>query len=92
KQYYEEQSGGSYTVDGYVSNWLTVPGTAKEYGDDNPAGGHDNLNPKGPRNFVADALNAAVANGVNLSDFDELDIYDLDGDGNTNEPDGIVDH
>jgi len=92
KQYYEEQSGGSYTVDGYVSNWLTVPGTAKEYGDDNPAGGHDNLNPKGPRNFVADALNAAVANGVNLSDFDDLDIYDLDGDGNTNEPDGIVDH
>ena len=26
KQYYEEQSGGSYTVDGTVTKWLTVPG------------------------------------------------------------------
>ncbi|MFG6496216.1 immune inhibitor A [Fictibacillus sp. UD] len=92
KQYYEEQSGGSYTVDGHVTEWLTVPGTAKEYGDDNPAGGHDNLTPKGPRDFVKDALNAAAASGVNLADFDELDIYDLDGDGNMNEPDGLVDH
>ncbi|MBY6037212.1 immune inhibitor A [Fictibacillus nanhaiensis] len=91
KQYFEEQSGGSYTVDGYVTNWLSVPGTAKEYGDDNPAGGHDNLSPKGPRNFVADALKAA-AKEVNLADFDELDIYDLDNDGNINEPDGLVDH
>ncbi|MBO9128491.1 immune inhibitor A domain-containing protein [Bacillus sp. 165] len=92
KQYYEEQSGGSYSVDGYVSEWLTVPGTAKEYGDDNPAGGHDNLAPKGPRDLVKDALNAAAASGVNLSEFDNLDIYDLDGDGNIYEPDGLVDH
>ncbi|WNB92483.1 immune inhibitor A domain-containing protein [Bacillus sp. NEB1478] len=92
KQYYEEQSGGSYTVDGTVTNWLTVPGTAKEYGDDNPAGGHDNLAPKGPRNLVADALKAAVASGLQLADYDHLDIYDLDGDGNMNEPDGLVDH
>jgi immune inhibitor A len=92
KQYYEEQSGGSYTVNGTVTNWLTVPGTAKEYGDDHPEGGHDNLAPKGPRNFVYDAINAAVKSGVKLSDFDELDIYDIDGDGNTNEPDGLVDH
>ena len=28
KQYYEEQSGGSYTVDGTVTKWLTVPGKA----------------------------------------------------------------
>ena len=34
KQYYEEQSGGSYTVDGTVSNWLTVPGNAADYGAD----------------------------------------------------------
>lgn len=92
KQYYEEQSGGSYTVDGFVSDWLTVPGTAKEYGDDNPAGGHDNLAPKGPRDLVKDALNAAVANGINLADYDKFDLYDLDGDGDQNEPDGLVDH
>ncbi|WP_307285111.1 immune inhibitor A domain-containing protein [Bacillus sp. SORGH_AS_0510] len=92
KQYYEEQSGGSYTVDGTVSDWLTVPGKASDYGDDNPAGGHDNLNPKGPRDLVKDALNAAVASGMNLNDFDKFDLYDLDGDGNQNEPDGLVDH
>ncbi|PLS06994.1 immune inhibitor A domain-containing protein [Neobacillus cucumis] len=92
KQYYEEQSGGSYTVDGTVSDWLTVPGTAKEYGDDNPQGGHDNLNPKGPRDLVKDALVAAVNKGINLADYDQFDQYDLDGDGNRNEPDGLVDH
>ncbi|WP_223592002.1 immune inhibitor A domain-containing protein [Neobacillus bataviensis] len=92
KQYYEEQSGGSYTVNGTVTDWLTVPGTAKEYGDDNPAGGHDNLAPKGPRNLVADALKAAVASGIDLSNYDEFDQYDWDGDGNRNEPDGLVDH
>lgn len=92
KQYYEEQSGGSYTVNGYVSDWLTVPGQAVQYGDDNPAGGHDNLAPKGPRDLVKDALNAAVATGLNLADYDKFDLYDLDGDGDQNEPDGLVDH
>lgn len=44
KQYYEEQSGGSYTVDGTVTEWLTVPGKASDYGAD--AGtGHDNKGP-----------------------------------------------
>ncbi|WP_029199115.1 immune inhibitor A domain-containing protein [Paenibacillus alginolyticus] len=92
KQYYEEQSGGSYTVNGYVSDWLTVPGQAAQYGDDNPAGGHDNLNPLGPRDLVKDALKAAVASGINLADYDQFDQYDIDGDGNQNEPDGIIDH
>lgn len=92
KQYYEEQSGGSYTVDGHVTDWVTVPGNAADYGDDNPEGGHDNLNPKGPRDFVKDALAAAVAAGTDLSEFDQFDLYDLDGDGNQNEPDGLVDH
>nr|WP_261306486.1 immune inhibitor A [Paenibacillus andongensis] len=92
KQYYEEQSGGSYTVNGYVSDWLTVPGQAAQYGDDNPAGGHDNLSPKGPRDLVKDALNAAAASGINLADYDKFDQYDIDGDGNQNEPDGIIDH
>ncbi|MCP8968466.1 immune inhibitor A domain-containing protein [Ectobacillus ponti] len=92
KEFYEEQSGGSYTVDGYVTDWLKVPGTAKEYGDDNPNGGHDNLNPKGPRDLVKDALKAAVAKGLDLSQYDQYDQYDMDGDGVYNEPDGLVDH
>ncbi len=92
KQYYEEQSGGSYTVKGKVTDWLTVPGNAADYGDDSAAGGHDNQAPKGPRDFIKDAVKAAIKSGVNLADFDKLDLYDLDGDGNTSEPDGLVDH
>ncbi|MEH6987389.1 immune inhibitor A domain-containing protein [Cytobacillus firmus] len=92
KQFYEEQSGGSYTVDGTVSEWLTVPGKAGDYGDDNPNGGHDNLSPLGPRDLVKEALKAAVDAGMDLSEYDEFDLYDLDGDGNLNEPDGLVDH
>ncbi|MBG9657608.1 immune inhibitor A [Bacillus firmus] len=92
KQFYEEQSGGSYTVDGTVSEWLTIPGNASDYGDDNPNGGHDNLSPLGPRDLVKEALKAAVDAGMDLSEYDEFDLYDLDGDGNLNEPDGLVDH
>jgi len=92
KQYYEEQSGGSYTVDGTVSDWLTVPGKAAEYGGDSESG-HDNApGTKGARGFIKDSLNAAVASGINLADYDKFDLYDLDGDGNQNEPDGLVDH
>ena len=81
KQYYEEQSGGSYTVDGTVTEWLTVPGKASDYGAD--AGtGHDNKGPLGPKDFVKEALKAAVAKGINLADYDQFDQYDQDGDGN----------
>lgn len=92
KQFYEEQSGGSYTVDGTVSEWLTIPGNASDYGDDSPNGGHDNLSPLGPRDLVKEALKAAADAGMDLSAYDEFDLYDLDGDGNFNEPDGLVDH
>ncbi|CAM3912430.1 M6 family metalloprotease domain-containing protein [Mesobacillus zeae] len=93
KQYFEEQSGGSYTVSGEVSNWLKVPGKAADYGSDNPAGGHDNApGIKGARGLVKDALNAAAASGMNLADYDHFDQYDIDGDGNQNEADGLVDH
>lgn len=92
KQYYEEQSGGSYTVDGTVSDWLTVQGNAADYGADGTSG-HDNASgTKGPRGLVKDALDAAVKSGIELSDFDNYDLYDYDGDGNANEPDGLVDH
>ncbi|MDM5238162.1 peptidase M6 [Bacillus cereus] len=91
KQYYEEQSGGSYTVDGTVTKWLTVPGKAADYGAD-AATGHDNKGPKGPRDLVKDALKAAVDSGLDLSQFDQFDQYDVNGDGNQNQPDGLIDH
>ncbi|KEK23556.1 immune inhibitor A domain-containing protein [Bacillus gaemokensis] len=91
KKYYEEQSGGSYTVDGTVTKWLTVPGKAADYGAD-AGDGHDNKGPLGPRDLVKDALKAAVDSGLDLSEFDQFDQYDVNKDGNQNQPDGLIDH
>ena len=70
------------TVDGTVTKWLTVPGKAADYGADAASGGHDNKGPKGPRDLVKDALKAAVDSGLDLSEFDQFDQYDVNGDGN----------
>jgi len=46
-----------------------------------------------PRDAVAEALKLVAQDpNVNLADFDKEDLYDLDGDGNYNEPDGIIDY
>ncbi|PWK08437.1 immune inhibitor A domain-containing protein [Tumebacillus permanentifrigoris] len=85
-QYYLQQSGGSYTVDGDVYGWLKAPKGFSAYG------GNVDDSDNNPRGLIRDALAAASANGVPLSSYDQEDIYDLDGDGNTREPDGLVDH
>ncbi len=92
KQYYLEQSGGTYTVDGKAYGWLKLPGTAAYYGADSPNGGHDNLAPGGSKRLVADAYAAAKAAGIPLQDYDLEDVHDLNGNGNLREPDGLVDH
>lgn len=89
RQYYRQQSGGSYTVTGGVFGWYKAPQTAKYYGGNVP-------DPDGsdarPRSLIAAALRAAAANGVNLAEYDQEDQYDIDGDGNLHEPDGLIDH
>lgn len=92
KQFYEEQSGGTYTIEGQAYGWLKVPGTAAYYGGDRADGGHDNVNPGGSKQLVSDTLVAAKAAGVPLQDYDLEDPHDLDVDGNFWEPDGLVDH
>jgi immune inhibitor A len=92
KQFYEQQSGGTYTIDGNAYGWLKVPGTAVYYGTDRATGGHDNVTPGGSKQLVKDTLIAAKAAGVPLQDYDLEDPHDLDGDGNFWEPDGLVDH
>ncbi|MEH7075291.1 immune inhibitor A domain-containing protein [Neobacillus drentensis] len=92
KLYYEQQSGGTYTVNGQAYGWLKVPGTASFYGADRATGGHDNVTPGGSKKLVADTYAAAKAAGVPLQDYDLEDPHDLDGDGNFWEPDGLVDH
>nr|WP_263324046.1 immune inhibitor A [Neobacillus sp. Marseille-Q6967] len=88
KQYYEEQSGGSYTISGEVAGWYMASKPAAAYG-----GNNSNDNDKDARGLVTEALNAVAADeNVDLSKYDQEDRYDLDGDGNLREPDGLIDH
>ena len=41
---------------------------------------------------MKEALHAAAEKGLDLSQFDQFDRYDTNGDGNQNEPDGVIDH
>lgn len=90
KQYYEEQSGGSYTVDGTVAGWYTADHPAEYYGGNYP---DDDGSDARPRELVYEALAKAGADdNVDLSEYDVWDRDDYDGDGVYNEPDGIIDH
>lgn len=88
KQYYEQQSGGSYTIDGKVLGWYTSSNTAAYYGADSATS--NNIRAK---TFVYEGLKTAAKDAsVNLADYDLEDPYDIDGDGNISETDGIIDH
>jgi immune inhibitor A len=88
KQYYKEQSGGSLEVEGAVAGWYTLPQTAAWYGAE-----YGSSNDIRPKSAVAHVLaEAAKDPNLNLADFDKEDLFDLDGDGDLNEPDGIIDY
>jgi immune inhibitor A len=90
KQYYEQQSGGSYSVDGTVAGWYTADKPAAYYGGNYPAPDGSDAR---PRELVMEALKKAGADpNVNLSEYDVWDRDDYDGDDVYNEPDGIIDH
>jgi immune inhibitor A len=99
RNYYIEQSSNRYTVNGDVTDWVTVPYNAAAYG----------------RNYCGDIVcaqtwvfvnhsidawySARIAAGQTAADinaylaqYDVWDRYDADGDGNFNEPDGYIDH
>lgn len=57
--YYKEQSGGSFKVEGDVYGWYKLPHSEKYYGDDDPEGGNDNVLPGTPQDLVTDLLKAA---------------------------------
>jgi immune inhibitor A len=90
KQYYEQQSGGSYSVEGEIAGWYTADNPAKYYGENFPApDGNDSR----PRTLVREALaKAAKDPNINLAEYDVWDRDDYDGDGVYAEPDGIIDH
>jgi len=90
KQYYEAQSGGSYTVEGQVAGWYMASQPSEYYGANYPGPEDSDIR---PRTLVREALLAAAADpAVDLASYDQEDRYDLDGDGNVREPDGLVDH
>jgi immune inhibitor A len=96
--YYLQVSSGRYTVDGQVSNWVTIPHPESDYGANSRSGGAGSDNLNGPvYRVVRDALIAATSDsnaGINWDPaaVDVEDRYDCDGDGDFNEADGYVDH
>jgi immune inhibitor A len=97
RDFYLKQSNGRFVAKGDVSNWVTVPYNEARYGSNTVAESN------GYWNYVKDTatawFNAQKAAGKSdaeiktyLAQFDKVDRYDYDGDGNFNEPDGYIDH
>ncbi|ADD44444.1 M6 family metalloprotease domain protein [Stackebrandtia nassauensis DSM 44728] len=94
--FYEKQSGGQYTVDGTVEDWVKLPYNEARYGyNENEAEAYGA--------FVTDSAqawyDAQIESGKSKEDiqdylgqFDRQDRYDFDFDGDFDEPDGYVDH
>ncbi|MCE9645598.1 MAG: immune inhibitor A [Chloroflexi bacterium] len=99
RNFYIEQSSNRYTVNGEVTDWVTVPYNEARYGS-NYCGG---IVCATTWRFVNDSADVWYANQIAagktaaqidayLAQFDVWDRYDIDGDGNFNEPDGYIDH
>jgi immune inhibitor A len=99
RNFYIEQSSNRYTVNGDVTDWVTVPYNEAYYG----ANYCGSIVCAQTWVFVRDSAAAwyaaqiaagKTAEDINayLSRFDRWDRYDYDGDGNFNEPDGYIDH
>lgn len=96
KDFYLKQSNGRFLAKGDVSDWVKVPYNEARYGNND----HET---EGYWAYVTDTVtawyNAQKAAGKSdaeitayLKQFDQVDRYDYDGDGNYNEPDGYIDH
>ena len=97
KDFYLKQSNGRFVAKGDVSDWVTVPYNEARYGSNTV------LESNGYWNYIKDTAtawyNAQKAAGQSdaqiktyLAQFDKVDRYDYDNDGNFNEPDGYIDH
>ena len=96
RDFYLKQSNGRFLAKGDVSEWVTVPYNEARYGS--------NIDETdGYWNYIKDTAqawyDAQVKAGKTkaeiadyLKQFDKVDRYDYDGDGNFNEPDGYIDH
>ena len=98
-EYYETQSSGRYTIDGAVTDWVKVPFNEALYGR-NYCGDIVCATSKAlVRDALAMWVDAQKKAGMTipqiydyLKTFDVEDRYDVDDDGNYDEPDGVIDH
>ncbi|MCW9027320.1 MAG: immune inhibitor A [Kangiella sp.] len=88
--FYQDESGGTFYFTGDTYGWVTADNNAAYYGENDP---DNNDNDKNVPALVKEAVTKAVQdNTINLADYDLEDPYDLDGDGNIEEADGLIDH
>lgn len=82
-KFFKEVSGNSYSIKGDVFGWYTAKNDAVTYGSTQADAGE----------LVKEGLQALAADKPNLdwSKYDVEDKWDLDNDGDFNEPDGIID-
>jgi immune inhibitor A len=98
-KYYETQSSGRYSVEGAVTEWVKVPFNEALYGRDYCGSIVCNTSTALVRDALAVWVKNQLASGQTmeqiqtyLKTFDQQDRYDIDGDTNFDEPDGVIDH
>jgi immune inhibitor A len=100
--YYDKQSSGRYTVDGYVTDWVKIRYNEARYGrsngfpcDSNVCDNSYELVKDGVNQWYSDQIASgrpAAEVRAQLAEYDVWDRTDFDGDGNFDEPDGYIDH
>lgn len=99
KRLYEEMSKGAYSISGTAAGWLKVPHSEAWYGAAACGGAPQDMtghpdNPLGAGQLAIDAVDALAKAQPRFpwASYDVEDVSDADGDGNINEPDGVLDH
>jgi immune inhibitor A len=90
-QYFQAASGGSFFFNGDVKGWYRAANNAAFYGGNDAANDDSD---KAVPDLIKEAVTQAVATmtSAELNSYDIEDPYDLDGDQNFDESDGIIDH
>jgi M6 family metalloprotease-like protein len=95
KTVYEELSSGRYTVNGDVTDWVTVPNNEASYGETESQADMTRFIDDGAEAWYAQQKAAGKSDAeikTYLAQFDKWDRHDWDNDGDFNEADGYIDH
>ncbi|MBH8603450.1 immune inhibitor A domain-containing protein [Thermoactinomyces sp. CICC 10522] len=91
-QYYQQQSAGYWSISGKITPWIEAQHNAAYYGEHIKVGDYED-NDARPRDLVKETLTeVGKLIAGHESEYDQRDPYDLDGDGNVMEPDGLLDN